>query len=324
MRRLLIALAILFAVAAAGVGLSYAPDRSVESLHAQFAPPPSQFIAVDGMQVHLRDEGVRDDPLPILLLHGTSASLHTWDGWVAALAPTRRVIRIDLPGFGLTGPNPSGDYSAQSYVPHVARVLDRLGIERAVWVGNSFGGQVAWMAAILNPERVGALILIDAAGYPFVPESLPLGFRLALDPDMAPIVRNLLPRFVVAESVRETYGDPGKVSEATIDLYYALALREGNRQALIDRFAQGLAAHGAMSERIPEIRAPTLILWGGRDRLIPPDNGDRFHADIVGSQLTLFPALGHIPHEEDPAATVARAQAFLASLQVDPQPPGDG
>ncbi len=314
MRRLLTSLAILFALTAVGVGLSYAPDRSVESLQAEFAPTPSQFIPVDGMQVHLRDEGVRDDPLPILLLHGTSASLHTWDGWVAALAPARRVIRIDLPGFGLTGPSPSGDYSTQSYVAHVARVLDRLGVKRAVWVGNSFGGQVAWTAAILNPERVGALILIDAAGYPFVPESIPLGFRLALDPDMAPIVRNLLPRFVVAESVRETYGDPGKVSEATIDLYYALALRKGNRQALIDRFAQGVAAHGAMSERIAEIRAPTLILWGGRDRLIPPDNGERFHADIVGSELTVFPESGHIPHEEDPEATAARAKTFLAAL----------
>jgi pimeloyl-ACP methyl ester carboxylesterase len=179
------------------------------------------------------------------------------------------------------------------------------------------------MAAVLIRERVGALILIDAAGYPFVPESIPLGFRLALDPDMAPIVRNLLPRFVVASSVRETYGDPGKVTDATIDLYYALALREGNRQALIDRFAQGLAAHGAMSERIPEIRAPTLILWGGKDRLIPPDNGERFHADIGGSELTVFPAAGHIPHEEDPAATVERAKLFLAAVPVDQPPPSD-
>jgi pimeloyl-ACP methyl ester carboxylesterase len=324
MRRLLTSIAILFALTAVGIGLSYAPDRSVASLQAQFAPPPSQFIPVDGMQVHLRDEGVRDDPLPILLLHGTSASLHTWDGWGAALAPTRRVIRIDLPGFGLTGPNPSGNYAAQGYVPHVARGLDRLGVKRAVWVGNSFGGQVAWMAAVLIPERVGALILIDAAGYPFVPESIPLGFRLALNPDMAPIVRNLLPRFIVASSVRETYGDPGKVTDATIDLYYALALREGNRQALIDRFAQGLAAHSAMSDRIPEIRAPTLILWGGKDRLIPPDNGERFHADIVGSELTVFPGAGHIPQEEDPAATVARAKTFLAAVPVDQQPPGDG
>lgn len=323
MRRLLATLAILFAIAAAGVGLSYAPDRSVESLQVEFAPPPSQFIAIDGMQVHLRDEGVRDDPLPILLLHGTSASLHTWDGWVAALAPTRRVIRIDLPGFGLTGPNPSGDYTAQSYPQHVGRVLDHLGVRRAVWVGNSFGGQVAWLAALQTPERVGALILIDAAGYPFVPKSIPLGFRLALDPNMAPIVRNLLPRFIVASSVRETYGNPDKVTDATIDLYYALALRAGNRQALIDRFAQGVAAHGAMSERIAEIQVPTLILWGSLDRLIPSDNAERFHADIGGSELTVFPGLGHIPHEEDPAASVARAKAFLASLPVDPTPLSD-
>lgn len=323
MRRLLVAIAVLLASAAVGVGVSYAPDRSVESLKAEFAPPPSQFIDVDGMQVHVRDEGVRDDPMPILLLHGTSASLHTWDGWVTALAPTRRVIRVDLPGFGLTGPNPSGDYAATSYVPHINRVLDRVGVARAVWVGNSFGGEVAWLAAVLAPERVSALILIDAAGYPFVPESIPLGFRLALDPNMAPIVRNLLPRFIVANSVRDTYGDPSKVTDETVDLYYAMALREGNRQALIDRFAQGVAAHGAMSERIADIRVPTLILWGSKDRLIPPQNAERFHADIKGSELTIFPGLGHIPHEEDPANTVARAMAFLAALPANPAPTGE-
>jgi pimeloyl-ACP methyl ester carboxylesterase len=313
LRKTLGYLGLLVAIAGAAMLFwSYAPDRSVEELRSRYAQPPSQFMALDGMQVHYRDEGPRDDPNPILLLHGTSASLHTWDGWVARLAPTRRVIRVDLPAFGLTGPNPSRDYRSQWYVGHLERVLDRLAVPRAIWVGNSFGGQIAWQAALMAPQRVSALILIDAAGYPFVPDSIPLGFRLALNPSMAPIVRNLLPRFVVADSVRETYGDPSRVTDATIDLYYALALREGNRQALIDRFAQGLEAHGEMSDRMAEIRVPTLILWGGRDRLIPPDNAARFHADIAGSELTIFPDLGHIPHEEDPEATTATAQRFLA------------
>lgn len=98
------------ALIAGGVALAWAPDRPVDSLKARWAPAPSQFITVQGMQVHLRDEGPKDDPEPIVLLHGTSASLHTWDGWVDALKGQRRVIRIDLPGFGLTGPAPDNDY----------------------------------------------------------------------------------------------------------------------------------------------------------------------------------------------------------------------
>ena len=87
----------------------------MDSLKARWAAPPSRFVTLQGMQVHVRDEGPRDDPTPIVLIHGTSASLHTWDGWVAALSPHRRVVRMDLPGFGLTGPAPDGDYSMARY-----------------------------------------------------------------------------------------------------------------------------------------------------------------------------------------------------------------
>ncbi len=148
------------------VALNWAPDRPVAELEARWAPPPSTFIDLAGMRVHLRDEGIRDDPVPIVLLHGTSASLHTWDGWVAALAAERRVIRFDLPGFGLTGPTPDGDYRIERYVEFVAAMLDALGVEHCVLVGNSFGGTVAWQTALaLPPGRVQKLVLVDAAGY---------------------------------------------------------------------------------------------------------------------------------------------------------------
>lgn len=100
----------LVALVGVGVALSWAPDRPVETLTGRWAPPPSQFVSIEGMQMHLRDEGPRTDSQPIVLLHGTSASLHTWDGWTEALKSGRRVIRMDLPGFGLTGPMPDGNY----------------------------------------------------------------------------------------------------------------------------------------------------------------------------------------------------------------------
>ena len=298
------------AVLAIAIAFSWQPDRPVEQLSARWASQPSQWMALDGDRIHWRDEGPRDDPLPLILLHGTSASLHTWDGWVTALAPERRVIRLDLPGFGLTGPASDGDYRLTRYVERVTRLLDQLQIPRAVLIGNSLGGQIAWATAVLHPDRVAGLVLIDAAGYPFVPESIPIGFQLARSPLLAPLVQKLLPRAIVAASVRNTYGNPDRVSEDLIDRYFDLTLRAGNRQAVVARFAQ--TDYSEMGERIGEVRTPTLILWGGRDRLILPVYGARFHADIKGSELVVFPELGHVPQEEDAAQTVAVARRFLA------------
>jgi pimeloyl-ACP methyl ester carboxylesterase len=291
---------------------AWQPDRPVDELKARWAPPPSQWMSLEGMQVHWRDEGRRDDPRPIVLIHGTSASLHTWDGWVSALSPERRVIRLDLPGFGLTGPAPDNDYRLSRYVQFLTQFMDQAGLEHVVLAGNSLGGQIAWATTLVNPTRVDALILVDSMGYPFQPKSIPIGFKLARSDWAAPIVRYLLPRLLVAESVRNTYGNPALVSEALIDRYFELTLRAGNRQALIERFRQ--SAHGESSERIADLQQPTLIIWGGQDRLIPPESADRFHDDIRGSELVMFPSLGHVPQEEDPQATVTAAMLYLGSL----------
>jgi len=293
----------------AGLAATWAPDRSVAQLSARWATPPSQFLAVEGMQVHLRDEGPRNDPLPIVLLHGTSASLHTWDGWVDALKDQRRVIRFDLPAFGLTGPEPHNDYSIAAYVRVVLAVMDRLGVQRFVVAGNSLGGQIAWGTALASPERVRQLVLVDAAGYDFLPTSVPISFRLARTPGLRSLMEYVLPRGAVDSSVRNVYGNPSKVTRELVDRYYELTLRAGNRQALAYRMDQRLSGDEA---RIRELKVPTLILWGGKDRLIPPDNAKRFAADIAGSKLVVFEALGHVPQEEDPQQTVAAFKAFAA------------
>ena len=306
----LLGLLLVFGVTlAAFVALNWAPDRPVGELKARWAPPPSQFVDIAGMSVHLRDEGRRDDPEPILLLHGTSASLHTWEGWVKELAPQRRVISLDLPGFGLTGPFPNGDYRVEHYTAFLLALLDHLQVKRVVLVGNSFGGQLAWRFALAHPERSARLVLVDAAGYPRNAESVPIGFRLAGIPALAPLMSRLLPRSMIESSVRNVYGDPDKVDDELVERYYQLTLREGNRQALRQRFAQ--APSGELHERIGELQLPTLIIWGARDRLIPPDNAERFAADIAGSQRVLFDDLGHVPQEEDAQRTVAVLIAFL-------------
>lgn len=302
-------------VLAGFVALAWAPDRSVEELKGRWATPPSTFIEVAGLRVHMRDEGPREDPVPIVLLHGTSSSLHTWNGWVegaggaGGLKESRRVIRLDLPGFGLTGPFPDRDYTVDHYAAFVHAFLDRLGVSHCVLVGNSFGGQIAMVTLLAKLARVDRLILIDSAGYPLAPAAIPIGFQIARLPVLSLIARITLPRAIVEDSVRNVYGNPARVTPELVDRYFELTLRTGNRQALGERLK--LATVDDITARIPEIRVPTLILWGGRDRLIPVESGQRFATDIVGSRLQTFAELGHVPHEEDPARTLAAVRLFL-------------
>lgn len=293
----------------AEVTLNWVPDQPVAQLVPRWAQPPSEFVDVAGLSLHLRDEGPRDDPMPIVLLHGTSSSLHTWDGWARALSAQRRVIRFDLPGFGLTGPTLDGNYTIENYSRVLLALLDRLGIERADLAGNSFGGYVAWVTALNHPDRVNRLVLVDSAGYAFEPKSIPLGFRLARIPALSWLVENVTPRRVIESSLRNVYGHPERVTPELVDLYFDLATRAGNRRALIERFRQSVP--GKYADRVSGIRAPTLILWGGRDQLIPPELGRRFSREIPGSQLVIFADLGHVPQEEDPRATVTAAWSFL-------------
>jgi pimeloyl-ACP methyl ester carboxylesterase len=305
---------LLLIASALAVALSRAPDRPVASLVARWAPPPSDFVMVKGQLVHLRDEGPRGDPTPIVLLHGTASSLHTWEAWVATLRKTRRVITFDLPGFGLTGPftgaYAADDYRGDTYARFVIDLLDRLQVRRVVLGGNSLGGEIAWRAAWLAPERVASLVLVDAAGYAFTPDSVPIGFMVARIPLLSHLGEHLLPRALVTTSVASVYGDPTRVTDALVDRHFELTLREGNRRALGVRLQQ--LEPGAQVERLKSLALPTLILWGGRDRLIPPDIARRFAADIRGAKLVVFDGLGHVPHEEDPTRTLPVVLEFLS------------
>jgi pimeloyl-ACP methyl ester carboxylesterase len=305
------AVGILLMLAALGFAVSKAPDRSLESLVPRWAPPPSDFVELDGQLVHYRDQGPSSDPVPLVLIHGTSASLHTWEGWAAELARTHRVISFDLPGFGLTGPNAEGDYRLERYVAFTRNLLARLGVGRAIVAGNSLGGEVAWQLALADPARVAGLVLVDATGYDFVPEFLPLGFRIARTPVLREGMRWVLPRRAIEQSVVDVYGDPSRVTAALVDRYYELALREGNRVALMRRMDQMVA--GPVG-RLPQIKVPTLILWGAKDRLVPPTWAQAFHEAIPGSRLVVFPGLGHVPQEEDPAATLAALRDWLPEV----------
>jgi pimeloyl-ACP methyl ester carboxylesterase len=306
------------ALTALYVATNWAPERTVAQLRARWGRPPSVFVNVAGMTVHLRDEGPRDDPSPIVLLHPTVSSLHTWDGWVEVLKSQRRVIRFDLRGFGLTGPSPDGTYGFDEDVRLVIAVLDHLGIERCVLGGNSLGGGISWRTALAHPSRVEKLILVDAEGYATTPTSMPLAFHFAGMPIHSWFVRNTFPRGLVEQGLRNVYGDPRKVTKEMMVRTRELTECSGNRHALIQRGRQWKrqAKEAAEARRIAELKLPTLIIWGGRDRLIPPDTAERFHHDIAGSTLVVFKDLGHMPQEEDPLRTVAAVKQFLGLEQA--------
>ena len=313
MQALVRAIGVLLMMTALAVTWTYAPDRSVDSLVTLWAPPPSDFMYVKGQFVHFRDEGPKTDPTPLVLIHGTAASLHTWQGWVGALRGRKRVITFDLPGFGLTGPftgeYPRDDYRGDTLAHFTLDFLDALHVKRFAIGGNSLGGEVAWRVAAIAPDRVGHLVLVDSSGYDFKPIKMPVGFQVARIPVFNHVSEYLTPRSVVEDSVKDVYGDPSRVTDVLVDRYFEMLMREGNRRALNIRIRE--IPTDLAPERIKTLHVPTLILWGAKDRLIPPVSAQDFQRDIAGSQLVVFPGLGHVPQEEDAKQSVAPVRAFL-------------
>ncbi len=280
-------------------------DRASAEVEARRASAPSKFVEVDGLRVHYRDRG--SGPA-VVLLHGSNSSLFTWEGWAAALAPEHRVVTLDLPGHGLTGPDPRERYRPADMADFLDRFTVALGLSRFTLGGNSMGGGVAWRYALQHPNKVERLILIDSAGLPRQ-EPRPFALRMFASPVLGRLARWFSPRFLIARSVRDAYGNPDQVDKAIVDLYEDLLLRDGNREATRRRSFLGDA--DGMLSRLGELRVPTLILWGSRDRWILPKYGERFHAAIAGSHLVVLDGLGHVPMEEDPAASLAPVRAFL-------------
>jgi pimeloyl-ACP methyl ester carboxylesterase len=304
----------LIVVLSLAVGMSYAPDRPAQALVARWALPPSDFIELGGQVVHLRDEGPRDDAEPLVLLHGLGDSLHTWQGWADALRGQRRVIRFDLPGAGLTGPTAAGDYRADADARFTLALLDRLGVRRYVAVGHSMGGEAAFRLAAMAPGRVARLVLLDSAGYRVEPGQVPVGFALARLPLLRSLTTSLTPRALVAQTLRSMYGHPDRLTSDVVDRTHELLLREGNRDALVQRLRQHEPAPDADSRTSALLRTvaqPTLILWGGQDRLIPPATAERFRHDIARSRVVVFDDLGHLPQQEDPKRTAEALRDFL-------------
>jgi len=287
----------------AGVWL-YVPDKSRAALEATYATPPSVFVDVDGVRLHVRDTGPRTAPA-LILLHGFGSSLQTWDAWAADLDRDHRVVRFDLPGFGLTGADPSGDYTDTRTVALLAGLMDRLVIAHASIGGNSMGGRFAWYFAALHPDRVDKLLLISPDGF-----ASP-GLAYERQPSVPLIMRTLpyvLPGGMLRGSLTAAYVDPARLTDATFDRYRDMMLAPGVRQAIVDRMGQQMLVDPVPLLR--SIQAPTLLLWGERDGMIPFGNSADYLRALPHATLHALPNLGHVPQEEAPE-TVAIVRAFL-------------
>jgi pimeloyl-ACP methyl ester carboxylesterase len=299
-------LLLLFAVLLGLIWWLYTPDRSAAWLAARYVKPDDHFIELLGARLRVRISGPAAAPV-VILLHGFGSSLETWEPWAGVLDKQYRVIRFDLPGFGLTGPDPSGDYTDQRTVEILAALMDRLGIEKADLIGNSLGGKIAWNFAVAYPGRVNRLVLISPDGF-----ASP-GFDYGVKPKLPFIMRLLpytLPRFMLRMNLAVAYADPKKLSDATLTRYRDMMLAPGDRQALLVRTQQVFLE--PPGPRLAKITAPTLILWGEEDRMIPFSNSADYMRDLPHATLVALPGLGHVPFEESPAASLPPVMAFLA------------
>lgn len=225
------------------------------------------------------------------------------------LAGDHRVITLDLPGHGITGPDPNGRYSAAEMADFLDRFLTTIGVTKGITIaGNSMGGNIAWRYTVAHPDKVDRLILVDSAGYPRE-EPRPFGFRLYATPGLGTIARWVTPRFLIARSVRDSYGDSSRVTDERVDIYEDMLLRAGNREATRARFRSTVDEDPRA--KLATIKAPTLVLWGERDKWILPKYGQRFARDIPGARLVILEGLGHTPMEEDPAISLAPVLELL-------------
>ena len=286
----------------------YAPDKPRAELEAAY---PGEYRAVDGLRLRLRDTGPRDAPA-VIMLHGFCASLDTWEPWARILSARYRVIRFDLPGFGLTGPDPTGDYTDARQMKILADLMDQLGIARANLIGNSMGGRIVWNFTAQHPDRVTRLVLVSPDGF-----ASP-GFAYDRAPETPLLMRALpyvAPRSLLKAGLAAAYAHGENLSDTTLNRYRDLLLAPGVRQAILARMGQVILHDPAPT--LARIKVPTLLLWGEKDGIIPIGNAAAYLRDLPQATLVRLPDLGHVPFEEDPFASVAPLQAFLSGKTPD-------
>jgi len=265
----------------------------------------SKFIELHDQKVHIRDQG--SGPV-IVLIHGISSSLHTWDQWSEQLQSSYRVVRLDLPGFGLSGPDPNNQYSIDRYVDIVHELVTQLQVDSFHLVGNSLGGWIAWEYCYKYPEQVQKLVLLDAAGFA-TPDDPPKPLRMAQKPMFKKLALKGPPRFLVRKFLKQAYGDRRKVKTELVNRYFELNHYPGNPLAF---YTIANAQYTSNTARLAQIQTPTLIMWGAEDKKwIDVSHAYLFEELLPNDQLIIYQGVGHLPMEEHALPSVEDLKAFL-------------
>ena len=278
-------------------------DIPLEELKTEFKKKNSRFVEVNGTFVHYVDEG---EGIPIILLHGTGASLHTWDLWAEILKNKYRVLRITLPGFGLSGPRFDKKYKIKDYVNLLENFVEKIGVEKFHLVGNSLGGSIAWLYSSFYDKKVNKLVLINSSGFEL--DEVPFVIKIARNNYLNFLIKKTSPKFLVKKSLKEVYYDDKLISKSIINRYYKLNLRQGNRQAFIDRALINFIDY---TSRLKKINSPTLVLWGKNDEWINVKFAQKFKNMIKNSSVSIMNDTGHIPMEEKPHESLKIVEDFL-------------
>jgi len=291
-------------------------DFDAAEVDAKYTNAESEFFTdLDCARIHYRDQGNAAGE-PLVLVHGSNASLHTWEPWIQRIGATFRVITLDLPAHGLTGAVPNAQYDSAAQLTTVEQLLQHLQVPQFILGGNSMGGGVSWRYALAHPDQVSALILLDASGprawrSDQAPQQEkettstatngegPLVFRLLQKPWFRRIARYLDTRYLTEQGLGAAFHDNALVTDDMVDLYYDMSMRAGTREATLQRFTRRSEASQQVTDRdLAMLTVPTLILWGETDTLIPATVGERFAATLPNSKLIVYPNVGHLPMEE--------------------------
>ncbi len=305
-RRAILAFVVLAGLLTAA-GCAITPDLSRETLEARYLAGPGDMRDIDGTPLHVRDTGPRDAQA-VVMIHGVASSLHTWEPWARALEDEFRVIRFDLPGSGLSPPDPTGDYTDARTLALLAALMDDSGVEQAALIGNSLGGRIAWTFAATHPGRVTRLVLVSPDGF----ASPPFEYGKATDiPGVFDLMEYVLPRFVLRSNLEVAYADPDRLDDATLTRYHDLLRAPGSRGALLERFRQTILVDP--EPRLAGIEVPVLLLWGEEDGMIPVTNAADYERVLPNSALVRLPEIGHVPQEEAPDLSLVPVRDFLSA-----------
>lgn len=283
----------------------WTPDKPRSELQARYLASPADLVPVGDWRLHVRDSGPRDAPV-VLMLHGFGASLHTWDTWAQGLNATHRVIRFDLPGNGLSEPDPEGNYTDARSLQLVLALMDQLGVARASVVGHSIGGRMAWTLAARHPGRVERLVLVAPDG--FASPGFEYG-KAAEVPAVLGLMRYVMPKSVLRMNLAPAYANPAALTDELTTRYHDLMLAPGSRQAMLMRLQQTVLTDPR--PLLATTTAPTLLVWGEADAMIPMANAQDYLGAVKGSRLVTFPDTGHLPQEEAAQASLQVVAQFL-------------